>query len=94
MPAAISAEVLLFAIGRLAILDDVFAFAVIAGDELSNHSSILSFVTVPLPANLIRAGLGPDRLQEYEVADPAWMNARGLIRYWQKRPNDTGFTGN
>ena len=35
-------------------------------------------------AGLIRAGLGPEELREYEIADPAWMNAQGLIRYWQK----------
>lgn len=34
---------------------------------------------------LMRAGLGPDGLREYAFADPAWMNAKGLIRYWQKR---------
>lgn len=33
---------------------------------------------------LVRAGLGPDELREYEIADPAWMNAQGLIRYWEK----------
>lgn len=36
-------------------------------------------------ARLSSAGLGPDELREYEIADPAWMNAQGLIRYWQKR---------
>src|SRR3954454_10306038 len=49
LPAAIMAEVLLFAIWSFAVLDDVFAFAVIAGDDLSNHSSILSFGLEPLP---------------------------------------------
>ena len=43
------AEILLFAIGSLAVLDDVLAFAVIAGDDSSNHSSILSFGLEPLP---------------------------------------------
>lgn len=36
-------------------------------------------------ARLGQAGLGLDGQKEYEVADPAWMNARGLIRYWSKR---------
>ena len=35
-------------------------------------------------AGLVQLGLGPDGLREYEIADPAWMNALGLIRYWQK----------
>ena len=39
---------------------------------------------------LIRAGLGPAELREYEIADPAWMNAQGLIRFWRKRRNDPG----
>ena len=43
------AEVLLFAVGSLAVLDDVFTFAVIADDELSNHFTILSFGSEPLP---------------------------------------------
>lgn len=33
---------------------------------------------------LIRAGLGAGELREYEIANPAWMNAQGLIRYWRK----------
>jgi glyoxylase-like metal-dependent hydrolase (beta-lactamase superfamily II) len=33
---------------------------------------------------LDRVGLGPHEKQEYEFADPAWMNVGGLIRYWQK----------
>ena len=28
------------------------------------------------------AGVGTRGRREYEVADPAWMNARGLIRHW------------
>jgi hypothetical protein len=33
---------------------------------------------------LADAGLRANELQEYEIADPAWMNAQGLIRYGQK----------
>src|SRR5436305_14145583 len=43
------AEVLLFAVGGLAVLDDVFTVAVVADDDLSNHSWILSFGLDPLP---------------------------------------------
>src|SRR3954454_19557672 len=57
LPAAIMAEVLLFAIWSFAVLDDVFAFAVIAGDDLSNHSSILSFGLEPLPGEVSPQGV-------------------------------------
>lgn len=36
-------------------------------------------------AGLERAGLGPVEKEEYEFADPAWMNAQGLYRYWRQR---------
>jgi hypothetical protein len=49
LPTAIMAEVLLFAVGGLAVLDDVFTVAVVADDDLSNHSWILSFGLDPLP---------------------------------------------
>jgi hypothetical protein len=49
LPSAIVAEVLLFAVGSLAVLDDVFTVAVVADDDLSNHSWILSFGLDPLP---------------------------------------------
>ena len=52
LPAAVMAEVLLFAIGSLAVLDDVFTVAVVAGNDLSNHSWILSFGLDPLPARV------------------------------------------
>ena len=42
LPAAIMAEALLFTVWSLAVLEDVFAVTVIAGDDSSNHSSILS----------------------------------------------------
>ncbi len=54
LPAAIMAEVLLFGVGSLAVLDDVFAGAVIAGDDLSKHSSILLFGLDPLPSSLLK----------------------------------------
>ncbi len=46
---AIVAEVLLFAVWSLAVLDDLFAVAVITGDDSSEHPSILSFDLDPLP---------------------------------------------
>ena len=49
LPAAVVAEVLLFAVWGLAVLDDVFTVAVVAGNDLSNHSWILSFGLDPLP---------------------------------------------
>src|SRR3954453_18117634 len=49
LPTAIVAEVLLFAVGSPAVLDDVFAAAVVADDESSNHSWILPFGLDPLP---------------------------------------------
>ena len=49
LPAAVMAEALLFAVGSLAVLDDVFAVAVVTGNDLSNHSWILSFGLDPLP---------------------------------------------
>ena len=49
LAAAVMAEVLLFGVWSLGVVEDVFAFAVIAGDESSKHSSILSFGLVPLP---------------------------------------------
>ena len=49
LPSAIVAKVLLFAVWSLAVLDDVFTVAVVAGDDLSNHSWILSFGLEPLP---------------------------------------------
>ena len=63
LPAAVAAEVLLFAvIGSLAVLDDVLAATVIAGDDfLSDHSSILSFGLDPLPQNSLGTmGLRPE----------------------------------
>jgi len=64
VPAAVIAEVLLFAVGSLAVLDDVFAFAVIAGDDSSNHSSILSFGLEPLPVFI------EQRENEFFVSEP------------------------
>ena len=52
LPVAIVAEVLLLAIWSLAVLDDIFAATVIAGDELSNHYAVISFDLEPLPTNL------------------------------------------
>jgi glyoxylase-like metal-dependent hydrolase (beta-lactamase superfamily II) len=42
-------------------------------------------------ARLEQAGVGPDEQEEYEIADPAWMNALGLIRYWRKRFSEEPF---
>jgi hypothetical protein len=52
LPAAVMAEVLLFTIGSLAVLDDVFTVAVVTGNDLSNHPWSLSFVLDPLPGLL------------------------------------------
>jgi glyoxylase-like metal-dependent hydrolase (beta-lactamase superfamily II) len=42
-------------------------------------------------ARLEREGLGPAEQEEYEFADPAWMNVQGLFRYWcQERDGDSG----
>lgn len=45
-------------------------------------------------AMLDQAGLGSAERKEYEFADPAWMNAQGLLRYWRQkasgRSKDTG----
>jgi hypothetical protein len=38
LPATVMAEVLLFAIGSLAVLEDILAVAVVTGNNLSNHS--------------------------------------------------------
>lgn len=29
-------------------------------------------------------GLDEERIREYELADPPWMNLQGLVRYWRK----------
>src|SRR5436305_14187789 len=52
------AEVLLFAVGGLAVLEDVFTVAVVADDDLSNHSWILSFGSDPLPTRRLYAQSG------------------------------------
>ena len=59
LPAAIMAEVLLFAIGSLTVLDDVFTVAVVTGNDLSNHCWILSFDLDPLPVvfDTLQAGM-------------------------------------
>ena len=53
---AIMAEVLLFAVWSLAVLDDVLTVAVVAGNDLSNRSWILSFGLEPLPARVFQRG--------------------------------------
>ncbi len=58
-------------------------------DENKSWDIIASEFEQYVAEGLIRAGLGPDELQEYAFADPAWMNAQGLIRYCQKhRPTN------
>jgi hypothetical protein len=52
LPATVMAEVLLFAVWSLAVLDDILTVAVVAGNDLSNHSWILSFGLNPLPISL------------------------------------------
>ena len=63
------------------------------GTRLNKEESQKAIVTKfgdYVTTGLIRAGLGPAELREYEIADPAWMNAQGLIRFWRKRRNDSG----
>ncbi|MGB3635527.1 MAG: hypothetical protein WA982_15905, partial [Rubrobacteraceae bacterium] len=54
-------------------------------DANESRESIVSEFEDYVTEGLIRARLGPAELREYDIADPAWMNAQGLIRYWQKR---------
>lgn len=39
--------------------------------------------------SLNQAGLGDQEKREYELADPAWMNLMGLVRYCRKHPPNT-----
>ncbi len=34
--------------------------------------------------DLRACGLDEERIREYELADPPWMNLQGLVRYWRK----------
>src|SRR5215210_3837174 len=63
LAAAVVAEVLLLAVGSLAVLDDVFAVAVVTGNDLSNHSRILPFGLDPLPFSVYIASVDLDRMQ-------------------------------
>ena len=49
------------------------------------HEDLVSEFSNYVTTELVQTGLSPNELREYEIADPAWMNARGLIRFWQKR---------
>ena len=87
------AEVLLLAIGSPAVLDDVFAAAVIAGDDLSNHSSNLSFGLVPLPKQLkheVTQTINPDHdsVRFYVLRTTQYMTVDKLGV--PSRPGDAG----
>ena len=34
---------------------------------------------------LLRLGVGPLGIKQYEAANPSWMSVAGLIRYWKKK---------
>ncbi|MFN0015331.1 MAG: MBL fold metallo-hydrolase [Saprospiraceae bacterium] len=36
-------------------------------------------------ADLVAAGVSPENLARYEVANPAFMSVAGLLRYWKKK---------
>lgn len=57
-------------------------------EENEPQDTVISAFSDYVTAGLVELGLNPDELQEYEIADPAWMNALGLIRYRQKHPTD------
>lgn len=42
-----------------------------------------------LNAYLSSCGLSPEQLEDYEIADPAFMSVYGLVRYWRKREPET-----
>ncbi len=34
---------------------------------------------------LLRLGVDPLGIKQYEAANPSWMSVAGLIRYWKKK---------
>ena len=61
-------------------------------DKEKQQEDIVSEFSDYVTAGLAQAGLNSDELREYEIADPAWMNAQGLIRYWQRRADNSNPT--
>lgn len=37
---------------------------------------------------LKQSGASPELIRAYELADPFWMNAGGIVRYWRKRNHE------
>lgn len=54
--------------------------------EGRTFDSIVSEFQNYAATSLDQARLGDREKREYELADPAWMNARGLVRYWENHP--------
>ncbi len=52
--------------------------------ENKGDSAISSEFESYILADLKQSGTNPDLIEEYKNADPFWMNAPGLIRYWNK----------
>jgi len=54
-----------------------------------SHEEMVAGFEAYVADTLRAAGLSEEEVQEYELADPAWMSVDGLVRYWNKHhPED------